>query len=282
MHLKPLHGQPRPVGEAIVEHMFGPGQTGRVPLVAVSGSRHSQVVAQIVGRFLAAAGYNAGQVDAEGVRLGEHWLARGDASRAEGGRRLLMNPFANAFVMQVTERGVLDEGLAFDRCQVAVVTDLDEPPPATDDEGPSPKARAVRAPVDVVLPTGAAALNADDPGVAFMARHCKGSVVYFASSPSAPPLAAHAAAGGVAVIHDAGRVLVTRGNERSEVLDAATLSGARLAGSATNLHDWLAAVASSIALGMTAEAIRSGFQSEFSGRPAEPREREAVGAATVG
>jgi len=282
MHLKPLHGRPRPVGEAIVEHMFGPGQTGRVPVVAVAGSHRSEIAAKIIGRFLGTTGYQVGQVDAEGVRVGEHWLARGDASRAEGGRRLLVNPFANAFVLHVTEASVLGEGLAFDRCQVAVVTDLDEPAPAVDDDGPSPRARAVRAPVDVVLPSGAAALNADDPGVARMAPYCKGKVVLFASSMAAPPLVAHLAQGGEAVVHDAGRALICRGSERSEVLDAALLAGARLPGVATNLHDWLAVVATGVALGMTAEAIRSFFLRELGTRPTEPREREGAGASAVG
>jgi len=215
------------------------------------------------------------------VRVGEQWLSRGDSSRAEGGRRLLVNPFANAFVLHVTEASVLGEGLAFDRCQVAVVTDLDEPAP-TGDDGPSARARAVRAPVDVVLPSGAAALNADDPGVVRMAEHCKGKVVLFATSLTSAPLALHLDRGGEAVVHDSGRVLSCRGSERSEVLDAALLAGARLPGVSTNLNDWLATVATGVALGMTAEAIRSFFVRELGARPADPREREGAGASAVG
>jgi cyanophycin synthetase len=92
--------------------------------VAVAGSRRAQAVATLLGRLLSAAGYRLGQADTEGVRVGEHWLSRGDSARAAGCRRLLMNPFANAFVFQVPAQSVLDEGLAFDRCQVAIVTDV--------------------------------------------------------------------------------------------------------------------------------------------------------------
>ncbi len=282
MHLKPLHGEPRPVGEAIIEHMFGPGQTGRVPVVAVSGSRRADAVAKVAGRLLAASGYDVGQVDADGVRVGDQWLARGDASRAEGGRRLLMNPFANAFVMQVTAAGVLAEGLAFDRCQVAVVTDLDEAESTDDDGSPSFVARAVRAPVDVVLPTGAAALNADDAAVASMAASCKGEVIFFAESSSAVPLRAHLAQGGVAVVHDAGRVLVYRGSEQREVLDASVLSRLSLSDGTPSLCDVLATVALALALGMTPDAIRSGFFPEFGVRPAPPSEWEAARVSAVG
>ena len=37
MHLRPSHGTPRPVGRAIVDMMFPETQTGRIPIVAVTG-----------------------------------------------------------------------------------------------------------------------------------------------------------------------------------------------------------------------------------------------------
>ena len=37
MHLEPSGGPPRPVGEAIVDMLFPPGQDGRIPIVAVTG-----------------------------------------------------------------------------------------------------------------------------------------------------------------------------------------------------------------------------------------------------
>jgi cyanophycin synthetase len=266
MHLRPLQGKPRPVGEAIVAHMFGDEQNARVPLVAVTGSRRAESVTALIGRLLTGAGYNVGQVDEQGVRVGDHWLSRGDTSRAEGSRRLLMNPFANALALAVTEASVLEEGLAFDRCQVAVVTDIVEPPPRDGVEGPSHTWRALRCPVDVVLPTGFAVLNAEEPGVAGMAEHCKGKVMYFARHASAAPLAEHLAQGGAAVVLDETRVLLCRGNERTEIVDATLLASRRAEHPHATLEDWLATLAAGVALGMTVEAIRSGFLNEFDGR----------------
>ncbi len=282
MHLKPLHGQPRPVGEAIVAHVFGPSQTGRVPLVAVAGSHRAEPVAALLGRVLLSAGYHLGQADGEGVRVGDHWLSRGDTARAAGCRRLLMNPFANAFLFQVPAQSVLDDGLAFDRCQVAIVTDVDEAPPAPDTSTPSFHWRAVRAVADVVLPNGVAVLNADDPAVARMAAHTKGRVVYFAESSAAAPLAAHLDAGGVAVLLDAGRAQLCRGSEREELIDLAWLSPARTAAGAPAMTDWLAVLAACHALGMTPDALRSSFFHEFGSRPAPLPERASATAATVG
>jgi cyanophycin synthetase len=282
MHLKPLHGQPRPVGEAIVEHVFGPSQTGRVPLVAVAGSRRAQPVATLLGRLLSDAGYHLGQADTEGVRIGDHWLSRGDTARGAGCRRLLMNPFANAFLFQVPAESVLDEGLAFDRCQVAIVTDVDEAPTAPDASSPTFHWRAVRAAADVVLPSGVAVLNADDPAVVRMAEHTKGRVFYFAESFAAGPIAAHVAAGGVAVVLDAGRVLLCRGSEREELLDLALLSAVRTTAGATAPTDWLAVLAACHALGMRPDVVRRSLFHESGGRPAPLPERPAAPVATVG
>jgi hypothetical protein len=37
-HIKPATGKPRPVGKAIVEHLFADAETGRIPLVGVTGT----------------------------------------------------------------------------------------------------------------------------------------------------------------------------------------------------------------------------------------------------
>ncbi|HTQ02852.1 MAG TPA: cyanophycin synthetase [Polyangiaceae bacterium] len=282
MHLRPLQGKPRPVGEAIIDHMFGADQTGRVPLVAVTGSRRGDLVAGLVGRLVTAAGYNAGLVDSSGVRAGDHWLERGDVSRWAGAHRLLLNPFVNAFVFGVTEQSVLEEALAFDRCQVAVVTDVVEPPPNPKLEGPSHAWRALRTPVDVVLPTGFAVLNAEDAAVARMAEFCQGKVIYFAQSVAAQPLAAHFARGGAGVVLEDGSAVLRQGAAKSSLLDAATFAAARAARGDVSILDWLAVLATGVALGMTADAVKSGFLNEFDGRSAQGPEREATGVATVG
>ena len=282
MHLRPLKGEPRPVGEAIVDHMFGADQTGRVPVVAVTGSRRLDTVASLVGRLVSAAGYETGVVDAAGVRAGDHWLERGDVSRRAGSLRLLLNPLANAFVFAVTEKSVLEEGLAFDGCQVAIVTDVVEPPPNPELDGPSHTWRALRTPVDIVLPSGFAVLNADDPATVSMTKFVKGKVMYFARSLAAPPLADHLAAGGTAVVLEQERVVLLKGRVREELVDAAALASADARGLTVTLEDWLPVLAAGIALGMTVQAVQSVFSNEFDGRPARDPEREATGATTVG
>ncbi|MDO9601037.1 MAG: cyanophycin synthetase [Rhodocyclaceae bacterium] len=70
MHLKPAQGQPRPVGVAIVEHLFPNGESGRIPVIGITGSCDTTAVAQIVARLLQLDGRRTGLASAVGLFLG--------------------------------------------------------------------------------------------------------------------------------------------------------------------------------------------------------------------
>ncbi|HEY5376587.1 MAG TPA: Mur ligase family protein, partial [Polyangiaceae bacterium] len=124
MHLKPQVGLPRPVGDAIIGQLFAAEQTGRVPLAAVSGTNGKTLVAGLLAEMLRAAGRTVGQTSSDGLRVGDRQLATGDRCNADSVRRALMNPYADSFVFEISEPHLIDEGMLFDRCEVAVVTNL--------------------------------------------------------------------------------------------------------------------------------------------------------------
>src|SRR5690606_17340458 len=112
-------------------------------------------------------------------------------------RSVLMHPDVDAAVLETARGGLLREGLAFDQCQVAIVTNLG----AGDHLGLNhittleDLAVLKRVIVDNVAPTGTAVLNAADPAVAAMAAHCPGSVTFFAQDGKHPVIQAHRARG---------------------------------------------------------------------------------------
>ena len=110
MHLKPLVGNPRPVGEAIVKHLFPPGESGRVPLVAVSGSSGKTLVASLVASMLAAASHTVGEASSRGLRIGQRVLSSKNCADATSVRRVLVNPFVDAIVVEADEHNVNQEG----------------------------------------------------------------------------------------------------------------------------------------------------------------------------
>src|SRR5579875_145213 len=52
MHLEPSAGQPRPVGEAIVNMLFPQGETGRIPLIAVTGVNGKTTTTRLLAHIL--------------------------------------------------------------------------------------------------------------------------------------------------------------------------------------------------------------------------------------
>jgi cyanophycin synthetase len=202
-HLKPLSGKPRPVGEAIVGQLFAPGESGRVPIVAVSGTRQRQQVAQLVAGALTQQRAVVARADASGLYLGDRALQPGGPGADVGAaRRALMNPAATAVVLEAPERVTLEQGLGFDHCQVAIVTTATELErsirPGVDEAATIQK--ALRAPVDIVSRDGHAVLNAAEPLVFEMAEHCKGAVVLFGGAREESPVREHVDAGGAALV----------------------------------------------------------------------------------
>ena len=263
MHLKPLVGSPRPVGEAIVNHLFPIGESGRVPLVAVSGTNGKTFVASLLTSMLAAASRTVGEASSRGLRIGPRVLTSKNCADATSARRVLVNPFVDAMVLETDEIKVIREGLAFDRCVVAVVTNLGSGDHMgeqyVDDRGLV--AKAIRAPVDVVLPEGCAVLNADDPDVAAMAEKCRGRTILFARDGQSAPIREHLAKGGQAVFLAEGAIVMREAERSLPLFDIDRLRSRPLGANAMLIEDLLAASAGGVALGLTPHSIREGIES---------------------
>ena len=188
------------------------------------------------------------------------------------GQQLLMNRTVDAAVIENDLHSILTEGLAYDRCQVGVVMDIDRtctvPEFFIEDEDDLFK--VLRTQVDVVLKGGAAVLDVDDPLIADMARLCDGEVIFFGIDAANPVLVTHLAAGGRAVLLQDAAVVAATGDERVPVADlppaVATARNGEVAA-----H--LAAAAAAWALGLPPDLIRTGLETFDPARPSGSRIR---------
>jgi cyanophycin synthetase len=226
MHLKPAVGQPRPVGRAIVDHLFVPGDSGRVPVVGVAGSRGTTGIARLVAWLASLSGPQVGLACKAGLFLGRRALQHGDFSKAGAARRLLMNRGVQTAVFENDPLTIVNEGLAYDRCQVGVVTDASGSPAlaACHIREVEQLFKVMRTQVDVVLPDGAAVLNAADPVVAEMAPLCDGDVIFYAEDPELPVLVEHLAQYRRAVFLRQGDIVLSDGQQEHVVASLAQVS----------------------------------------------------------
>lgn len=262
-HLKPADGDPRPVGPAIIDHLFPAGSDWRIPIVGVAGATHTTVIARLIAWMLHLAGRQVGLACANGLYLNRRQVERGDAANWEAGQRLLVNRAVEAAVFENGARTILTEGLAYDRCQVGVVTDLGSVDELAefDLREPDQLFTVLRTQVDVVLPHGAAVLNAHDPQVVEMARLSDGEVIFYGLDATLPVIAEHLACGGRAVVFRDGHAVLAAGADTTTPLAAVDGAFRRRNGKPKPpVEGVLAAVAAAVALDLPQDAIATGIE----------------------
>jgi len=266
MHLKPSSGAPRPVGQAIVEHLFpdsgekGSG-AGRIPLVGIAGSRGNAFVARLVGWLLQLSGKLTGVACDEGMFIAGRRTQKLNTANWAGAHRLLTNRLAQAAVIQTTARSILGEGLAYDRCQVGVVTDMDGWEDLADHDVHTAEqmTRVLRTQIDVVLAGGAGVLNADIAPVAELAGLCDGEVLPYSLAADNPVVAAHRARHeGRAVFAHGSRVVLATGAKERVLGELSALHPA--GGAAPDTAALLAAIAAAWAMGIAPDLIAAGIK----------------------
>ena len=265
MHLKPGVGKPRPVGQAIVDHLFPNGASGRIPVVGVTGSHGKTTVARIIARLLSLSGKHTGLACGDGLFFDRRRSEKGDCARWEHANRILMNRAIEAAVFENGSDTIATEGLAYDRCQIGVITNFD----AARHTGrsyidtPEHAFNVLRTQVDLVLGNGAAILNARVPELREMAELCDGEVIYFAYDPSLPAITAHLEQGKRAVIVRYGQVMLA--SSEGEV-SLAKLKDVPLTEGGSNVEQTenvLAAIGATWALGVTPDVMRTGIETFF-------------------
>lgn len=262
-HLMPAQGAPRPVGTAIVTHLFGPEDDGRMPIVGVTGSGAGPgLIARLVGCLLHLSGKHTGVVCRQGLYLDLRQVAAGDCVNWDAGQRLLMNRSVQAGVFESHAGMILAEGLAYDRCAVGIVTDLTYEAHLSQFHmhDLADVSKVIRTQVDVILPDGVAVLNAADAAVLALAELCDGSVMLYGSWGGV--IEAHLAGGASAVFLRGESIVLARGAEETVLMSLSALAPA----TAQQAQCVLAAVAAAWALKVPVELIGAGLQS-FDARP---------------
>ncbi len=263
MHLKPAVGAPRPVGRAICDHLFPePAAVGRIPVIGVAGSQGASVIARLVAWLIGLSGSFTGLACSDGLFLDRRCVDARDSAYWDAGRRLLINRSVQAAVIENGAESILRDGLAYDRCDVGIVTDLGGAEKLTefDIHESGQMVKVLRTQVDVVLPEGCAVLNAMDEHVAGMAPLCDGEVLFYASDPQASALVAHQRAGGRAVLVRQDRVVLSEGGGESFLPGIGQLGAWSAGHPGVSVDSLLAAVAAAWAMDIPLGLIGAGAQ----------------------
>jgi cyanophycin synthetase len=261
MHLSPSFGKGRAVGEAIVGAMFADGDDGRIPVVAVTGTNGKTTTVRLIAHLLTASGLRTGMTNTDGVYIEGRRIDSGDCAGPRSARNVLLHPDVDAAVFETARGGLLREGLAFDRCQVAVVTNIG----AGDHLGLNyittldDLAVLKRVIVQNVADSGVAVLNAADPTVAAMAANTRGAVTFFALDAGHPVMSMHRAKGGrVVYVEDLEIVCVQGKHEHRIALAGVPIT--RNGAIGFQVENVMASVAAAWGVGISWDDIRAGLK----------------------
>ncbi len=271
MHLDPSFGKGRAVGEAIVNMMFPDGANARIPVVAIAGTNGKTTTSRLIGRIFEANGLRVGMTSTDGVYIQGKRTDDGDCSGPKSARNVLLHPYVDAAVFETARGGVLREGLGFDMCDVAVITNIGIGDHlglnfiTTVDE----LAVVKRVIVENVTPNGTAVLNAADPVVAAMAHHCHGQIIFFARDRMNPVLATHRAQGRRVVHVERDAIICGEGRKKHRI-PLANIPLTRNGSIGFQVENAMAAIATGWALGYSWEVIEralAGFVSDAQTAP---------------
>jgi len=271
MHLDPSFGKGRAVGEAIVNMMFPDGANARIPVVAIAGTNGKTTTSRLIGRIFEANGLRVGMTSTDGVYIQGKRTDDGDCSGPKSARNVLLHPYVDAAVFETARGGVLREGLGFDMCDVAVITNIGIGDHlglnfiTTVDE----LAVVKRVIVENVTPNGTAVLNAADPVVAAMAHHCNGQIIFFARDRMNPVLATHRAQGRRVVHVERDAIICGEGRKKHRI-PLANIPLTRNGSIGFQVENAMAAIATGWALGYSWEVIEralAGFVSDAQTAP---------------
>lgn len=191
LHFPPLCDRYQPVCEAIVDLLYPAGETGRIPLAAMTGRGDNAACGRWLTRLLQASGQRVGWASSAGLYLNDRRLKSGDQANLAGGRALLLCPEVETAVLELSLESIRSEGLGWDRCDVAIVTRLARP--ASSDAAPTdvePELmRAIRVLVEAITPSGALVALADDPAALALTAAHPGPVFLVAASAEHPAIA---------------------------------------------------------------------------------------------
>jgi cyanophycin synthetase len=194
----------------------------------------------------------------DGLFLENRRIDSADCADWSAGHRLLMNRRIEAAVIENGPLSILNDGLAYDRCDVGIVTDLCGARTLAehDIQEAAQMPKVLRTQVDVVLDHGVAVLNAGNPEVAALAALCDGESILYAVDAQAAPLLAHLQAGGRAVCLNGRTAELLQGTGPAKQV----VELARWACTAARAEAVMAAVAAAWALGIAPALMRAGIE----------------------
>lgn len=261
MHLDPTEGLPRNVAEPVIDMLYPPGTSARIPIIAVSGTNGKTTTTRMIAHIVKQMGHKVGYTTTDGVYIQNQMMMRGDCTGPKSAEFVLRDPTVDFAVLECARGGILRAGLGFHTCDIAVVTNVAEDHLGLQGIDTVEKLARVKAvAANTVPPTGYVVLNADDDLVYKMRDEVAGKIALFSLDENSPRIKEHCKTGGIAAIYENGYVTVLKGTWKIRIEKVSDIPITFSGKAVFNIANTLAAVLATYLCDFKTEDIRQALQ----------------------
>lgn len=263
MHIEPSYGIGKNVAEPVVDMLFPRGSNGRIPIIAVTGTNGKTTTTRLTAHIAKSAGRKVGYTTSDGVYIQNQLMMKGDCTGPISSQFVLKDPTVDFAILECARGGILKSGLAFQNCDVAIVTNVAADHIGLGGINTVEQMAKVKAVVpETVFPHGYAVLNADDDLVYAMRDNLKCNIALFSMDENNPRIKAHSAEGGLSAVFENGYVSILKGNWKIRVLHVKDIPLTYEGKAVHNINNCLPAVlAAYLFRDISIEDIRSALSS---------------------
>jgi cyanophycin synthetase len=257
MHLAPANGLPRNVAAPVIDMLYPVGKSFTIPIIAVTGTNGKTTTTRLISHIVKNNGYRVGFTTSDGIYVQNSMLTKGDTTGPVSAEFILKDPTVEFAILETARGGILRSGLGFNKCDVAVITNIQEDHMGLSDINTlSDMARVKGVVARAVKRDGYAVLNADNKHCVSISKTVDCNIAYFSIDEKNPVIIEHCKKGGIAAIYENGFITIQKGEWKFRVEKASHIPltfGGRVT---FMIYNVLAATLATYVYGFTIEDIK--------------------------
>ena len=218
MHLAPAEGLPRNVASPVLDMLYPPGKPCRIPIIAVTGTNGKTTTTRLLAHIVKNNGFKVGFTTSDGIYIQNHMMEKGDNTGPISTEYVLKDPTVEFAVLETARGGILRAGLGFSRCDIAVITNIQEDHLGLNDiDSLEDLARVKSTVVKSVKKDGWAVLNAEDEYCMKIAAELDCNVAYFSLNEDNPLVQKLCKEGKTVAVYENGYITIKKGEWKIRV-----------------------------------------------------------------
>ncbi|MES2409857.1 MAG: cyanophycin synthetase [Bacteroidota bacterium] len=218
MHLAPSEGLPRNVAAPVIDMLYPPGKPSRIPIIAITGTNGKTTTTRLLAHIVKNNGYKVGFTTSDGIYVQNHMMEKGDTTGPMSAEYILKDPTVEFAVLETARGGILRSGLGFSRCDIAIITNIQEDHLGLSDiHTLDDLARVKSTVVKSVKKDGWAILNAEDDQCLKIANELSCNVAYFSLDENNPKVKQFSKEGKIVAVYENGFITIKKGEWKIRV-----------------------------------------------------------------